>query len=112
MIPILAELAYNALSDKDKNRFKFEYPIILESLQCCEHQNTCSLHSLKCCSCSDKRKFSEVYKYYSDGEGMVETHDRNLHYCPKCKFNNIKNLEPPKNLRRSNRLRGCIIVTK
>ena len=68
MIPILAELAYNALSDKDKNRFKCEYPVILQLLQCCERQNTCSLWNLKCCSCSDKRQFSEVYKYYSDGE--------------------------------------------
>ena len=77
---VLAELAYNALSDKDKNRFKCEYPVILQLLQCCERQNTCSLWNLKCCSCSDKRQFSEVYKYYSDGEGMVETKDRDIHY--------------------------------
>ena len=38
-----------------------------------------------------KRPFSEVYTYYSDGEGIVETKDRSLHYCHKCKF---KKLEP------------------
>ena len=106
MIPILAELAYNALSDKDKNRFKCEYPVIIQLLQCCERQNTCSLWNLKCCSCSDKRQFSEVYKYYSDGEGMVETKDRDIHYCPNCKFKNNNKIEPPKTLRHSNRLRG------
>ena len=103
MIPLLAELAYYSLSHEHKVYFRLEYPMILESLQCCEHQNTCSLWNLKCCSCADKRPFLEVYKYYSDGEGMVETKDRSLHYCHKCRF---KNLEPKKTLRRSRRLRG------
>ena len=103
MIPLLAELAYYSLSHEDKVYFRSEYPMILESLQCCERQNTCSLWNLKCCSCADKRPLSEVYTYYSDGEGIVETKDRTLHYCHKCRF---KKLEPPKTLRRSRRLRG------
>ena len=106
MILKLAELSYYSLSHKDKFYLRLDYPIILESLECCEHKNTCSLWNLTCCSCADKRPFSEVYKYYSDGEGIVETKDRNLHYCPGCKFKNIKKLEPPQTLRRSPRLRG------
>ena len=104
MIPILAELAYYSLPHKDKVHLRLEYPMILQSLQCCERQNTCSLWNLTCCSCADKRPFSEVYKYYSDGEGMVETKDRNLHYCSGCKFKNIKKLKTQPPLRRSKRL--------
>ena len=103
MIPLLAELAYYSLSHEDKVYFRLEYSMILESLQCCERQNTCSLWNLKCCACADKRPFSEVYTYYSDGEGIVETKDRSLHYCHKCRF---KKLEPQKTLRRSRRLQG------
>lgn len=108
MIPTLAELAYNGLSYKNKHYLKIKYPIVLESLQCCEHQNTCSLWSLTCCSCADKRQISDVYKCYIDGEGIVETNNRRLHYCSQCKFKNIKKLEPQVTLRRSNRLRGVL----
>ena len=103
MIPKLAELAYYSLSHNEKVLLKSEYSMIIKPLQCCESYNTCSLWSLKCCSCADKRPFSEVYTYYSDGEGIVETKDRSLHYCHKCRF---KKLEPQKTLRRSRRLRG------
>ena len=104
MIPKLAELAYYSLSHNEKVLLKSEYSMIIKPLQCCESYNTCSLWSLKCCSCADKRPFSEVYKCYTDGYGMVETKDRNLHYCPVCKFKNIKKLKTQPPLRRSKRL--------
>lgn len=106
MIPQLAQLAYYSLSHNDKVHLKSDYPIILQSLQCCEEHNTCSLWNLKCCSCADKRPLSEVYTCYIDGKGMVETNDRDIHYCPGCKTKHVKKSEPRPPLRRLRRLRG------
>jgi hypothetical protein len=53
----------------------------------CPHKKEmgCQLSLGSCCSCADRRPFSEAYSIYVDGVGFTSITDRRRDYCPGCK---------------------------
>ena len=94
---------HRCLQNYKKNNILFSNNSIVSELNKCvkcelisyydyhikECGHACCINSInKCCTCTDKRSSSQqFYPKYIDGIGFKNIDNRNIHYCPVCKYN-------------------------